>query len=515
MLRQPVLLILPAAFSRLEAVICPPGESVSAFFAGNIELTTGVQQCVNGMEACFFQGSVASGPESDKHYLIDWVDGDTNNRRVHSSMVKQLSTGQPCDSSVGPSYATSSSKAVEGYATSLSSSGKAQAVSFAASQGRPSLVSMKQLYDKAQNLTKTYNDEMTKNPTFSKSTQAMYLQKAVNEMQTLEDQMLKGYLDPSTGQLQMSVDEARFMLEVIDGIASVLEDMNQADKAVQYLYKLVQYEKCKHFQTTQAVLEYEYCSGRLYSRIIIILRHVLKQPDKALEWYNKAVALQYNGQKVHYWPHEWQTPTLFQPGLRSQPFWENDLPLAAWLEKHYTVFKRELLAVLKDKELSKVFTQNDHSLLTQGTWGEQKLFDGKTWKAVCKVAKQSCELLKTRPELMGTFPAEKSHNVHLPKETGYFRLRPGTNLKPHTGPVNFHLYCHLGLIVPEGPRLKVGSGPARKWEEGKATCFDDSYVHEAWHEGTEDRYVLMVTFWHPDLGTPGPPKEEGKTSAAS
>merc|ERR1739848_55931 len=100
----------------------------------------------------------------------------------------------------------------------------------------------------------------------------------------------------------------------------------------------------------------------------------------------------------------------------------------------------------------------------------------------------------------------KSHNVQMPKEAGYFRLRPGTHLKPHTGPVNFHLYCHLGLIVPKGPRLRVGSGKPRKWEEGKAICFDDSYVHEAWHDGTEDRYVLMVTFWHPDLGTPGPPK---------
>merc|ERR1719453_130888 len=125
--------------------------------------------------------------------------------------------------------------------------------------------------------------------------------------------------------------------------------MNQPDKAVQYLYKLVEYEKCKYFQTTQAVLEYEYCSGRLYSRIIIILRHVLKQPDQALEWYKKATSLTFNGQKVHHWPHEWQTPTLFQPGLRSQPYWGTELPLAAWMEKHFPVFQRELLEVLKDK----------------------------------------------------------------------------------------------------------------------------------------------------------------------
>merc|ERR1719316_758622 len=448
------------------------------------------------MEACFFHGLIASGPEPDKHYVVDWVDGDTSNRRVHSSMVKQLSTGQICDSSVGLSYARSSPKG----------SSKAPQVAPRALNARTSVVDMRQRYSKAQSLIKAYDDAMTKSPTFSKDLQASYLQEAVGQMQTLETEMLEGFFDQATGQLQMSVDEAKFMLEVIDRIATVLEDMNQAEKAVQYLFKLVQYDKCTHFQTTQAVLEYEYCSGRLYSKIIIILRHVLKEPKQASEWYNKAVSVKYNGQRVHYWPNEYHTPTLFQPGLRSQPYWEKELPLAAWLEEQYPVFKRELLAVLQDKELSKVFTQNDHTLLTKGTWGEQKLYDGKTWKPVCRVANQSCELLKTRPELMGTFPAEKSHNVHLPKETGYFRLKPGTNLKPHTGPVNFHLYCHLGLIVPKGPRLRVGSGKPRKWEEGKAICFDDSYVHEAWHDGTEDRYVLMVTFWHPDLGTPGPPK---------
>merc|ERR1711865_525913 len=81
-------------------------------------------------------------------------------------------------------------------------------------------------------------------------------------------------------------------------------------------------------------------------------------------------------------------------------------------------------------------------------------------------------------------------------------MGPGTILKPHTGPVNFHLYCHLGLVTPPGAKIRVGSGKAREWEEGKALCFDDSYDHEAWHDGTEPRYVLMITLWHPDLGTP-------------
>lgn len=28
---------------------------------------------------------------------------------------------------------------------------------------------------------------------------------------------------------------------------------------------------------------------------------------------------------------------------------------------------------------------------------------------------------------------------------------------------------------------------------------DDSYVHEVWHNGTEQRIVLIVDIWHPEL----------------
>jgi aspartate beta-hydroxylase len=29
--------------------------------------------------------------------------------------------------------------------------------------------------------------------------------------------------------------------------------------------------------------------------------------------------------------------------------------------------------------------------------------------------------------------------------------------------------------------------------------FDDSFDHEAWHDGDETRLILIVDFWHPDL----------------
>lgn len=29
--------------------------------------------------------------------------------------------------------------------------------------------------------------------------------------------------------------------------------------------------------------------------------------------------------------------------------------------------------------------------------------------------------------------------------------------------------------------------------------FDDSFEHEAWHDGPHTRVILIADFWHPDL----------------
>ena len=34
---------------------------------------------------------------------------------------------------------------------------------------------------------------------------------------------------------------------------------------------------------------------------------------------------------------------------------------------------------------------------------------------------------------------------------------------------------------------------------GKGYVFDDSFLHEAWHNGTETRVILIADFWHKDL----------------
>ena len=82
-------------------------------------------------------------------------------------------------------------------------------------------------------------------------------------------------------------------------------------------------------------------------------------------------------------------------------------------------------------------------------------------------------------------------------ETIFSVLRPGTHLRPHCGSTNTRLTCHLALRG-RGAWLTVGDAPAREWRPGGAFCFDDAYLHEAVHAGTEDRVVLLVDVPHPD-----------------
>jgi|TARA_B110000977_G_scaffold196899_1_gene278237 hypothetical protein len=60
--------------------------------------------------------------------------------------------------------------------------------------------------------------------------------------------------------------------------------------------------------------------------------------------------------------------------------------------------------------------------------------------------------------------------------------------------------AHLGLDVPSQKSwMKVGT-ETKYWENGVGMCADTSFVHSTSNESlTQDRYVLIVRFWHPEL----------------
>mmetsp|Transcript_11512 Transcript_11512/g.17351 ORF Transcript_11512/g.17351 Transcript_11512/m.17351 type:complete len:106 (+) Transcript_11512:666-983(+) len=77
-------------------------------------------------------------------------------------------------------------------------------------------------------------------------------------------------------------------------------------------------------------------------------------------------------------------------------------------------------------------------------------------------------------------------------------MTPGTHITPHNGPTGKKLRVHLPLVGTKGARMRVGD-ELRHLEEGKCIIFDDSYNHEAWHDGEVTRINLILDFWHPNL----------------
>ena len=80
----------------------------------------------------------------------------------------------------------------------------------------------------------------------------------------------------------------------------------------------------------------------------------------------------------------------------------------------------------------------------------------------------------------------------------FSRLTPKSHIGAHCGPSNLRLRVHLGLKVPPGCRIRVGE-EVRTWTAGECLIFDDSFEHEVWHDGDEDRVVLICDMWHPQL----------------
>src|SRR5579862_9457090 len=63
------------------------------------------------------------------------------------------------------------------------------------------------------------------------------------------------------------------------------------------------------------------------------------------------------------------------------------------------------------------------------------------------------------------------------------------------------LRCQLPLQVPGGCKLKVGDQEVEQ-QEGRCIVFDDSFLHSAWNDSGEARFVLVFDFFHPDLTVP-------------
>lgn len=173
------------------------------------------------------------------------------------------------------------------------------------------------------------------------------------------------------------------------------------------------------------------------------------------------------------------------PGLRHQPFHGIDsVPGAVMLEQHAAVIASEWRALAEDDYLvyspPKMHKQWSVYLLQHM---------GCNMAPVAPHCPQTHELLRQLPGWCGDYLwGDALFSVHA----------AGAHLAGHCSIDNFRVRAHLGIDVPPGCTIRVGT-EQRAWADGRVLLFEDSFEHEVWNRSAAPRALLIVDFWHPDL----------------
>ncbi|MBV8579645.1 MAG: aspartyl/asparaginyl beta-hydroxylase domain-containing protein [Candidatus Eremiobacteraeota bacterium] len=179
-----------------------------------------------------------------------------------------------------------------------------------------------------------------------------------------------------------------------------------------------------------------------------------------------------------------RSPMLWYPQLSRRPWYDpNSIPLGRELVRRAPEVIAELCKLDDDE-----FHGESERIRRSGRWDVLMLLErGIRNEEVARRCPVTMEVLNTCDAISG--PAGLAY---------VSRLSPGSKVASHCGPTNLRLRCHLGVDIPEGCGLRVGS-TTQHWQTGSCLLFDDSFDHEAWNLGSRDRIVLIVDVWHPEL----------------
>jgi len=252
-------------------------------------------------------------------------------------------------------------------------------------------------------------------------------------------------------------------------------------------------------------------------------------------WYEDVQQLAVQAVKVGLWYNRWQRPPHFVPTLLAKPWHDPEgFLMCRMLEANYATIRAEYdayidkLANRKDWDDSDTTpglgdvgaregALHDGGLAKSGRWREVPLFTNCTLqREYAAQFPETVQILQTHCRDATGLALCGGGDVILSV------LTPGTRLRPHCGPSNSRLTCHLGIRVPktvrEGCRIRVAAEEPRGWEEGKCVVFDDSFEHEVEFDAGNpmdpypgDRVVLLANFWHPDFEFKNDPEWRSKS----
>lgn len=179
-------------------------------------------------------------------------------------------------------------------------------------------------------------------------------------------------------------------------------------------------------------------------------------------------------------------------GLTAKPFWdvstEPDLfPWAAALEENADVIA---------KEFEEKLARDEKMFASDSAWQNQVM--GQGWSAI-RLQRLGVWNTENCNEFPKTYQLLQSLKIPLAvRGVCFARQKPASGVEPHSDGRNFILTSHLGIKVPEGCWIKAGE-ETQSWEEGKLTTLDTSFEHSTGNPADEERVVLIIDYWHPEL----------------
>ncbi|MEH2228583.1 MAG: aspartyl/asparaginyl beta-hydroxylase domain-containing protein [Nostoc sp.] len=189
---------------------------------------------------------------------------------------------------------------------------------------------------------------------------------------------------------------------------------------------------------------------------------------------------------------------LIYSGITHKPWYEsyeNDVLslLSKTLEKRFDQIESEWLGYLSsDYKIIPKYKPSDifgESLKNQDEDWQYYLIwrQGKFTKAATSLFPNTVKIISELNPFLYSFG-----------EVVFINMKPGVILPPHTDDINISLTCHLGIQVPENCGINVG-GETRSWSRGKTLFFDNSFEHGAWNKSHNNRIVLLIDLYHPEL----------------
>lgn len=181
-----------------------------------------------------------------------------------------------------------------------------------------------------------------------------------------------------------------------------------------------------------------------------------------------------------------QFPSCYIQDDNAKPWHDScTYPWVQLLEDNFEIIREEALNAVLNFPVG--IHPDNENFAGNGTWNTFFFYkNGMLFEENIKTCQRTVKILKQIP------------GVQLAGRTYFSTMSPSIHIKTHCGPHNFKLRTHLGLKVPQGATIRVGS-EERPWLEGKCIVFDDSFDHEVWNKSDETRIVLIVDTWNPSL----------------